>query len=169
MKAGKLLGAVTRGIYAIINSITWVARVTVGLMVLMVVANIFARFIFKETLFGSLELTELATVLVAFIVVGYTEVNRRHVRVDVLVSRLSGRTQTILAGIMNFIGAAFFLFMVWPAWQLAWADLFPKVAISTILSVPLAPFRFVIALGCLLLGLAMLVNCFHPLPPRAEE
>lgn len=37
---------------------------------------------------------------------------------------------------------------------------------TTVLFIPFAPFRFVVALGCLLLCLTLLVYVFHPLPPE---
>ena len=169
MKLDKLLGPPEKLIHAIIKPLTWVALVLLGLMVLHIVAHIFGRFLFRSPLVGTLEIIELETVILAACVVAYAEVQRRHVRVDVIFTKFPHLVQIRLAGIMNFIGAVYFVLMAWSAGKLAWTYLFPRIMASQNLYVPLAPFSFVLAFGILMLGLALLVNCFRPLPLQAGE
>jgi len=65
--------------------------------------------------------------------------------------------------------AALFLTSGWQAATLMWANLCPTVLATAILSIPYAPFLFVIALGCLAIGVVMLIHAFHPLPTEENE
>ena len=164
----KLIGAAVRGIHAITIVVTRIAGIGLGIMMLLIVSNILARFLFKKPLLGTIELVELLTLISAFFTVAYTEVRRGHVKVDLVVSRLPRRAQAVLASIVYFIGAAFFVRLAWQGGEQMWSDLFP-IRVTNILYIPFAPFMFVIAFGSMLLGLEMLIHVFQPLPTEEEK
>lgn len=169
MKLGKLFETTVKCIHALIRVLTWVATGALGIMVLFVVSNILARFLLKKPLPGSIEFIELAAVVVVFFALAYTEVRRGHVHIELVVSQLPRRAQAILASIMCFLAAAFFVAMGWRGGVLAWSHLFPSIRETYVLSIPFAPFMFVIAFGSVVLALEMLVHVFHPLPTEERE
>lgn len=169
MKLGKLFDTTIRGIHALIRVLTWVATGALGIIVLFVVINVLARFLFNKPLPGAIEFVELVAVVVVFLALAYTEARRGHVHVELVVSRLNRRAQAILASIMYFLAAAFFVAMGWRGGVLAWSYLFPKMRETYVLSIPFAPFMFVIAFGSMVLALETLVHVFHPLPCEEEE
>ena len=99
----------------------------------------------------------------------WTEVQRRHVRIDMVTSRFPRGIQTWLAGIMNFMGAVYVAFTTWGLVVYVQSGLSSPATFTPNLSILEAPFPLMLAIGCLLLCLAMLVNCFHPLPARGEK
>jgi hypothetical protein len=54
--------------------------------------------------------------------------------------------------------------MGWQSAELMWNYMVPSVRASSILSIPLSPFLFIIALGSVILALELLVHVFQPPP-----
>jgi len=150
-------------IHRLVKILSWVANGALGLMILFVVSNIFTRFFFNKPLSGSIELVELVAVVVVFCSLSYTESRRGHVHVELVVSRFSVRVQAILASIMYFLSTAFFLTMGWRGAVLGWTYVVPRIRETFVLSIPIAPFVFVIAFGSLVLALESLIHVFYPL------
>lgn len=144
---------------------TWIAAAAAAVTVILIVVNVIGRFLFKHPLHGTIEIVELMTVVLVYSVLPYTELHKRHVHVELVVSKFRRNVRVVLAVIMCLIGTAFFLIMSWQAFDLAWANLFPIVQLTDTLSIPFAPFVCVIGIGSLLLGLEMLINALHPLSP----
>lgn len=168
MKMDKMVNNIIKGIHATVRAFTWIGACAAAVMVIVIVINVIGRFLFKQPLQGTIELVELMTVVVVFSVLAYTELRRGHVHVELVVSRFPRRAKAIVASIMCFAGAAFFIAMSWKAGELMWSNLFPLIRATDTLAIPFAPFVFVIAIGSLLLGLEMLINAFHPLSPEEE-
>jgi len=169
MKHGKLLETIADGVHAFVRVLTWIASGALGIMILFVVSNILSRFLFKKPLPGTIEIIELTAVVIVFFSVAYTESKRAHIYVEILVSRLSRRRQAILASTMCFIATAFFAAMGWRGGVLALSYLFPNIRETYVLSIPIAPFMFVIAFGSLVLALETLIHVFHPLPEEERR
>lgn len=154
-KIQKILDAITTGV-------SWVGAGALVLMVLIVVANVVGRYLFKMPVLGAVEMVGLLTVITVFCVLAFTEAKGAHIVVDILVSRLHGRTKAILASIMALLGAAFFIIMGWQGWELMVSNLSPFVRVTGVLSIPFAPFMLVMAFGCVLFGLELFVHVFNP-------
>lgn len=166
MKLGKLLYAIAGGVDAIIKPLTWVACGVLGAMTLVVVINVVGRFLLNQPLSGTIELVELMIVIVTFIAIPYTAVKRGHVRVGVVISRLSRRAQAILGSIGFFLSAGIFAVITYQGGVVAMSYAQNLSRTTDILFIPFAPFKFVMVLGCLLLCLKLLEHVFHPIPPE---
>jgi TRAP-type C4-dicarboxylate transport system permease small subunit len=151
----KILDAITAGV-------SWVGAGALVLMIMVVVANVVGRYLFRKPVLGAVEIVGLLTVVVVFCVLAFTEAKGAHIVVDILVSRLHGRTKAILARIMSLLGAVFFTIMGWQGWDLMLSNLSPFVRTSGVLSIPFAPFMLIMAFGCVLFGLELLVHVFNP-------
>ena len=169
MQLDKLVVTIRKPVHALIRVLTWIASGALAIMMLLVVSNVLTRFLFNKPLLGTIELVEMVVVIVVFFAVAYTEVRRGHVSVELVFLRLPRRTQAILLSIVYFFSAAYFLTMGSRSVGLAWSELFPKIRGTDVLAIPFAPFMFVIALGSLVLGLEMLMNCLHPPLPEADK
>jgi TRAP-type C4-dicarboxylate transport system permease small subunit len=169
MKVNSLFEATVRGVHTIVRVLSWVASVALSIMILFVVSNVLSRFFFKKPLPGTIEVIELVAVVIVFFSVAYTESKRGHIYVELLVSRLSRRVQAVLASMMYFLAAVFFAVMGWRGGVLAWSYLVPRVRETYVLSIPIAPFLFVIALGSFVLALETLIHVFDPLPDGGRE
>ena len=164
-----MINTIIKAIHSAVIVFTWIAACAATLTMIMIVVNVIGRFFFRQPLHGTIEIVEIMTVVVVYSVLPYTELRRRHVHVELVVSKLPVRVKAVLASLMCFAGTAFFLTMGWQACRLTWANLSPSVLATDTLSIPFAPFVFVIAIGSFLLGLEMLINAFQPLSADKEQ
>lgn len=167
MKLDHVLKRVSRGLDAIIDGLAWIGAGAIAAMVLVVVTNVVGRYLFRKPLLGAVEMVALLTVVVVFCVLAFTESKRAHIVVDIILSRLPGRAKAMMVSVMCFLGGVFFIIMGWQGWDLMWSNLFPIVRSTGVLSIPFAPFMFVMAFGCLVFGLELLVHAFSP--PASQE
>jgi TRAP-type C4-dicarboxylate transport system permease small subunit len=156
-------------VHAVSRGLSWVAAGASIIMMLLIVINVVGRFILRKPLPGTIEIVEMLTAALIFSSLAYTEHLRRHIHVDLLVSRLPRRAQAVLASVMYFFSGVFFIVMAWQGGILIYDSVTPLVQASHVLSIPEAPFLFVVALGSLLLGIELLIHVFQPLPPEKDE
>lgn len=167
MRFSKLVNRVRKVLDAVTSGVSWVGAGALVFMVLVVVANVVGRYLFRKPVLGAVEMVGLLTVIVVFCVLAFTEAKGAHIVVDIVVSRLHGRTKAILASIMSLLGAVFFIIIGWQAWDLTLANLSPIVRTTGVLSIPFAPFMLIMAFGCILFSLELLIHVFSN--PASEK
>ncbi len=133
-----------------------VGGITLAGMVLLTCSNIFLRSVWAP-IKGTYELMEFFGAIVTAFALGYTQIKRGHVGIDMVVNRFSTRTQRILNGINYFICMIFFALA---SWQIAkWATTLWKTGeITETLRIIYFPFTYGVALGCAVLSLVLLTD-----------
>ena len=169
MKYHELIKSIAGTIDRITRSLSILSCFVLGIMVLLVVANVCGRFLFEQPILGIVELIEMMMVIIGFFAIVYTAIHRGHVRVDLLLSRLSIRTKAILSSIGFLLSAATFAIITYQGTINAIYYAKNLEQTSTVLAVPFAPFKFIMALGCLLLSLRLLVEVFLIFSSNYEE
>lgn len=142
-----------------------VHKLALGILLLMMfltVGDVIGRYLvgrlpFFQPIPGTFELTEFMLVLIVFAALGYTQVRRGHISIDVVVSRFSPRTQSVIDSITYLLSLALFSLVTWQSAVYA-HRLFEERDVSGILLVPIYPFLIVVALGSFLFCLVLLVN-----------
>ena len=125
-------------------------------MIFLTCANVFLRFVWIPVS-GTFELMGyFGAVLTAF-ALGYTQIRRGHIAVDILVLHFSGKVQTILNGINDIICMVFFFLAAWQISKYA-ATLSETGEVTETLQIIYYPFTYGVALGCAVLSLVFLVN-----------
>jgi TRAP-type C4-dicarboxylate transport system permease small subunit len=132
------------------------AAVMVGLM-LLTVADVVLRSLFRAPILGSFELTEFALVVMAFLAIPWAAVKKANVRVDLLVSSLTPKMQAVFDSVTCFMALVVTAFCAWYTvpqalyiWRLGTE--------SDMLRIPVYPFYFLVAFGFFLLSLILLAN-----------
>lgn len=169
MTPGKVLEIVGRSEDAVIKSLAWVVRVLAAGMVLLVCANVIGRYFFKTPVPGTQELIEMIMVVIAFFAIPYTALKQGHVRIDEMVSRFSSRTQAILMSAALVLGAGTYAVITYEASSNAINLAFHPEKMTMVLHIPFAPARAVMAFGCLLFVLKLLVDAFHPMQSEPKR
>jgi TRAP-type C4-dicarboxylate transport system permease small subunit len=169
MRFNNTIERVNHALDLMIDGLAWVGAGALALMVLIVVSNVVGRYLFRKPVLGAVEMVGLLTVVVVFCVLAFTESKGAHIVVDIIISRLPGRIKAIMASIMCFIGAVFFIVVGWQGGDLMWSNLFPDMRTTGVLSIPFAPFMFIMAFGCLLFGLELLVHSFSILTSEEKN
>lgn len=133
-----------------------VGGISLAGMVLLTCSNIFLRSVWVP-IKGTYELMEFFGAIVTAFALGYTQIKRGHVGIDMVVNQFSARTQRILNGINYFICMIFFALA---SWQIAkWAGtLWETGEITETLRIIYFPFTYGVALGCAVLSLVLLTD-----------
>jgi len=134
-----------------------VSIVALGLMMLLTVSDVFLRFAFRHPILDSPQLTEYLMVCVAAFGLAWCAANKRHVKVDLVVSHFSPRVQVIYDIITYFLGLGVCLIITWRVF-LESLVLHRYHTSTTVLEVPAYPFCLVLTFGFGILCLVMLTH-----------
>ena len=134
----------------------WIAGVFLAVMILLTCGNIFLRLVWTPVK-GTFELMGFFGAIVTAFALGYTQIKRGHIGLDIVVNQLSATTQRILSGINYLICMVFFGIA---GWQIAkWATILWKTGeVTETLRIIFYPFTYGVAFGCLVLTLVLFVD-----------
>jgi len=106
---------------------------------------------------GAYELVGFFGALVVALPLGYAQITRSHISVDILATRYSKRTQRIMNTVSSFLCMIFFILVAWQSAVYA-STIWKRGETSETLRIIYHPFVYVVALCCLLLALVLLVD-----------
>ena len=142
--------------YALNKIFIWIAGFFLLVMILLTCANIFLRLVWIPVK-GTFELMGFFGALVTALALGYTQIKRGHVGIDIIVNQFSKRTQRILNGANYFISMIFFALAGWQIGK--WATtLWRTGEVTETLRIIFYPFTYGVAFGCILLSFVLLVD-----------
>lgn len=134
----------------------WIAGAGLVGMVFLTVGNMIAREVYVP-FGGHTEVVAWIGSIVAAFALGYAQLGRSHVAVDMFVRRFPSRWQMIADSLSSFMSMALFGITAWRAaiyaghvWELG--------TLSGTLKVIFFPFIYLVAIGCGLLSLVLLVD-----------
>jgi TRAP-type C4-dicarboxylate transport system permease small subunit len=134
----------------------WIAGAFMAAMILVTCANIFFRIVWVP-IKGTFELMGLFGAVATAFVLGYTQLKKAHISVDILVNGFSQRIRTVFNGINYFICMIFFTVLGWQISRLA-TTIWKTGEVTETLRIIYYPFTYGVALGCFLLALVLLVD-----------
>lgn len=141
-----------------------------GLLVVMIFltcGNIFLRTVWVP-IQGTYELMGyFGAVLTAF-ALGYTQIHRGHISVDILVLGFSPKVRRVLEGISSIICMLFFGLVAWRVARYG-TTLWTTGEVTETLRIVYYPFVYGVALGCATLALIFLTDLLHSLLPKKED
>ena len=118
-----------------------------GIMFLMM-ADILGRILFNHPVKGASELIKTSIVAIVFMQIPYTLWVGRHIRSELLISRLKPATREMLLSIMHLFGASIFIGIIFASWETmitSWKIL--EYEGEGALRVPVYPIRTIVVLG----------------------
>jgi TRAP-type C4-dicarboxylate transport system permease small subunit len=125
-------------------------------MILLTCLNIFLRFTWMPVK-GAFELMGFFGAIVVAFSLGYTQIKRGHIAVDILVNRFSEKTRRILSAINYSICMIFFAVAAWQIAKMA-TNLLKTGEVTETLRIIFYPFTYGVALGCFVLALVLLID-----------
>ena len=146
-----------------IKVIVFVAGVALMIMMGAVVVNVFGRTVFSRPLYGMVEIVSLAGVFCVSFAIGYTERNRSHIVIIILISRLPKRLRFIFTLVCYCFSLCMIALLAWGGFTMGFEDAITPGATTYVLHLNKAPFRFTWVLGCLMLGFFLLRNLIETL------
>jgi TRAP-type C4-dicarboxylate transport system permease small subunit len=136
-----------------------------GLLIIMstVTLNVLGRGFFGEPLLGTVEIVGMAGVLLIPFALVLAERNRAHIVVEMLVSRLPGRLQSLFAIVTILLSLGGVVLLGWGAVLQVWDAVVRPDMVTQVLRVPKAPFISIWVVGCLFLCGYLLQHLFDVL------
>lgn len=151
------------GFSTFIRGLNWVAMFSLFGIILFTVVAVIARYFFSLPIPGDNEITELLMVVgIFFGPVAVAQLNKNHVNIDIALLKMSPRARLLTETVTLVFGILLMGLLVWQSGMTAW--LFAESGNSTrMMTIPTAPFAFIIPLGVFLLLLVLaadVIGCF---------
>jgi TRAP-type C4-dicarboxylate transport system permease small subunit len=127
-------------------------------------ANMFLR-PFGVPLKGAYELAGFLGALTIALPLGYAQITRAHISVDILASQFSMRTQRIMNAISSFLSMIFFALVAWQVFVFA-TTIWKRSETSETLRIVYHPFIYAIAFCCALLSFVLLIDFLKSFAPE---
>jgi len=148
----------------------FVAAIALILMMLLGFGNVFFRTIWKP-IEGSYELIGFLGAVTTALALGYAQIRKDHISVDIITSHYSKRWQKITNGISYLATAIFFALAAWQT-EIWGTTIWQSGERSETLRIIYSPFVYVVALGFAFLAFILLIDflmLFKKKPPSALE
>jgi TRAP-type C4-dicarboxylate transport system permease small subunit len=134
----------------------WFAGLLLSIMILLTCANISLRLVWLP-IKGTYELMGYFGAVVMAFALGYTQMQRGHIAVDIVVLGFPKRAQRVLNGINSLLCMAFFAITSWQIARYA-TTLWRTGEVTETLRIIYYPFTYAVALGCATLSLVFLTG-----------
>lgn len=143
---------------------TWIGGIALVIMTLIACANMLLRPL-GFPLKGAYELVGFLGALVVAFPLGYAQITRAHIAVDILANRFSKKTQKAMDVVNSFFCMIFFILVAWQIAVFA-TTILRRGETSETLRIIYYPFVYAVALCCLLLAFVLLIDFLKLIAPR---
>jgi len=123
-------------------------------MMLLTTGEVIGRAVWSKPIPGSMELSGYMLAVFILLGVAYTQQVKGHIRVSMLISLLPVRTQACLEAFTSLLSLCIVAVIAWQGWVIAMEER----AVSDMLRIPQAPFKFLVFVAGLLLSLELLLD-----------
>lgn len=121
----------------------YVSAVVIGLLMLLVVADVCGRYFFNSPIMGASELACFLMIIIVFPALAWAALTDKHVKVDILVSRFPPRVQAIFSSAALLITLGIFAIMTWRSALESMAT----NNVTSLIRLPHAPFYWIMTAG----------------------
>lgn len=138
----------------------WLAKlggyVLLGMM-LLTTSDVIGRYIFNAPITGAYEVTEVMMVTLIFLFIGYTQAEKSHISID-LVVRVLPKKLRVTIDILTHLLSLFIIILI--AWMniLRCLELMRRNEVTAILYIPVSPFVLILAIGCFVYSIELIKN-----------
>ena len=144
----------------IIGILAAIAGVVVIFTMLVVTSDVSLRFLFNAPIIWAPEITEICLLFITFLSIAWLLKEDGHVRVDIVLARVSQSTQAILCLISAIIGIVVSVFLIWQGILVSLQYTREGLSDPTVLELPKGPLLAIIPLGSFLLLIQFLRNTY---------
>ena len=130
-------------------------------MMLISTADVIGRYFFLRPIEGAWEIVSMAFVVSGALAIGYTQLTKGHVQINLVSDRLSPRGRAGLFTISYLICLAGCALVTWQGWLRAWDYMHKTVGGETItLGITLWPFMLIFTIGFFWLAFILLIDIY---------
>jgi C4-dicarboxylate transporter DctQ subunit len=150
--------SVERSFARVNTALSYLCAVIVAFMTVSIIYDVLARLLFKAPTIWVIDINEYLLVYLTFVPAGWILMRDRHVKVELLTSRLMRRTRFRLAFVTDTLACAYCMILAWQGWIVAWEALQRGYEFSTALAFPRFPVIVIIPVGAAWLALAFIIR-----------
>jgi TRAP-type C4-dicarboxylate transport system permease small subunit len=147
--------------------LTRIAGGVMAVMILLTCANIVMRLVWVP-IQGTFELMGYFGAIITAFALGYTQIHRGHISVDILVLGFSAKTRRVLNSINAFVCMIFFVIAAWQIAKYA-TTLMRSGEVTETLRIIYYPFPYAVSLGCLSLALVFFTDLLNTMFSPVED
>lgn len=140
----------TRVLYRLDQWAATLAGVALLCMMLVGAANVLSTKLLNAPIAGTYELTETLMIASAFLAMALAQADNSHIRVELLVNRLKGRSRVFIDALAQLGTGAFFAGIAWFGWNSAIHSINAGEFSPGSLPIPIWPARVALAFGATL-------------------
>ena len=144
-----------------------IAGVFMVAMIALTCANVFLRFVWIP-ISGTFELMGYFGAVITAFAMGYTQIRKGYISVDIVVLGFKKRTQNVLNAINAIICSGFFVLATWQIAKYA-GNLRETEEVTETLQIIYYPFAYAVAFGCGALALVFFIEFLKILAAKKEE
>ncbi|MBN1189156.1 MAG: TRAP transporter small permease [Dehalococcoidales bacterium] len=162
VKAGGTLNRIDAALAKANRFMVYVAAIGLFGMMGITVIDVVGRYIFDRPLMGAYELVGYLMAIAGPWAIGYTQIQKGHIRVDFILKRFSTKGQAVITSFAYLVGIVAFSVLCWRMIVLAQYYFSLKHGNTTdTMGIPIAPFIIVVAIGLGMLALVLLFDLIH--------
>ena len=152
------------GLYSISKVAAVVAAIVLAAMMLLTVSDVVGRYFFNRPIKGTWELIGLLLVIAGTWGLGYCQLQKAHISINIILQRFSRRVQALLLSLTYLIGLAAFSLLCWRMFMLAMRySTTMKGYVTDTLEIPYPPFMFALSIGAGIMVLILIVDLIRSL------
>jgi len=157
---GKWANTIENAVERVVKGLTLFSLILVVVLMLAIVADVTGRFFFKWSIFGTQDICEFLMGMIVFGVLSYTGLARRHIRVNIFISKFPEPVRNVIDVCTNFIGLAVWIVISWRilSWSFSIAE---DNLVSPVLYWPVAPFAAYSAVLGFIFCIVILAETLH--------
>ena len=134
----------------------WIGGFALLLMIGIACANMLLRPL-GSPLKGAYELVGFLGAMTVAFALGYAQITRAHISVDILATRYSKKTSKIMNIISSLLGVIFFILVAWQV-SVFGTTIWERGETSETLRIIYHPFVYAVAISCLLLAFILFID-----------
>ncbi len=146
---------------AVVTTMAYIASIILMVLMFTTTADVAGRYFFNQPLIGVFDLTHFAVLLMVFFGLAYCGIKGGHVAIELIYDKLNRSVAKVLDRIINLVGALLFLMIAWRT-VIQSIDIIEFKESSQLLLIPYYPFYWLVAFGCAMFAMVMILRMFIP-------
>lgn len=134
------------------------AIASILLMMLSTVSSVTGRYLFNSPILGTVELNRTLLVFAVFFTLGYTQLRKQHIRVEMVLNRFPPMPRIVIDGLWLLMALVFMGLITYGSSIVAYKATLTGEYETGVINFPMWPGRIGLAIGCLALALQYLTE-----------
>jgi TRAP-type C4-dicarboxylate transport system permease small subunit len=162
-----MIKAIMREIEALSSLLGQAGGLILLCMMVLTVCDVIGRYVFNSPITGAYEVTETMMVTVVFFFIAFTQAEKAHIAVDLVIIRLPDKIRVLIQVITHLLSLCIFLLIVWMNIRRC-LELMARSEHTPIIHVPISPFILIVAFGSLVFSIELIKDVIKLLKYRSQ-